>query len=141
MKMVKYLFSDVTKGVPKHIGCLERLLDWLRKTLNAFGAVCLFMFVVEFILFIIVIMLISIVIQEARAIAMAKRKEEKQIEMKNMEKDVEKEKIDEKKEEEKRLTEEAPHHDNVIVQESSFRPNDSQMEENTIEFMPSAYKQ
>lgn len=138
MKMVKYLFSDVTKGVPEHIGCLEQLLDWLRKTLNAFGAVCLFMFVVEFILFIIVIMLIGIVMQEGRAMAMAKRKEEKQIEMKNLEKEV-----DEKKEseEEKKLTEEVPHHENAIVQESSFRPNESQMEENTIEFMPSAYKQ
>lgn len=138
MKMVKYLFSDVTKGVPEHIGCLEQLLDWLRKTLNAFGAVCLFMFVVEFILFIIVIMLIGIVIQEGRAMAMAKRKEEKQIEMKNLEKEV-----DDKKEpeEEKKLTEEVPHHENAIVQESSFRPNESQMEENTIEFMPSAYKQ
>ena len=82
-------------------------------------------------------MLLGIVFQEGRAMAMAKRKKEKQIEMKNLEK------VDEKKEpeEEKKLTEEVPHHESVIVQESSFRPNESQMEENTIEFMPSAYKQ
>ena len=42
----------------------------------------------------------------------------------------------EPKEEEKKLTEE-----NVNVAESSFRPNESQLEEKSIEFMPSAYKQ
>ena len=133
MKIVKYLFSDVTKGVPEHIGCLDRMLDWVRKTLNAFGAVCLFMFVVEFILFIIVVMLISQVFKENRAIAQSRRKEEKQIEMKNVE---EKINVVEPKEEEKKLTEE-----NVNVAESSFRPNESQLEEKSIEFMPSAYKQ
>ena len=136
MKIVKYLFSDVTKGVPEHIGCLDRMLDWLRKTLNAFGAVCLFMFVVESILFIIVLMLIGIVFAENRAIAQSKKKQEKQIEMQNMEKDVEEKKIIEEnhvepKEEEKKLKEEP-----MIVSESSFRPNESQLEEKSIEFIP-----
>lgn len=78
-------------------------------------------------------MLISLVFQENRAIAQSKRKEEKQIEMRNVE---EKKDVVEPKEEEKKLTE-----DNVIVAESSFRPNESQLEEKSIEFMPSAYKQ
>ncbi len=57
-KIVKYLFSDVTKGIPLYFGCLPRFLDWLRKTLNAVAAMLLFVFVFLFILFIIVLMLI-----------------------------------------------------------------------------------
>ena len=57
-KVVKYLFSDVTKGIPLYFGCLPRFLDWLRKTLNAVAAMLLFVFVFLFVLFIIVLLLI-----------------------------------------------------------------------------------
>ena len=57
-KIVKYLFSDVTKGIPLYFGCLPRFLDWLRKTLNAVAAMMLFVFLFLFILFIIVLLLI-----------------------------------------------------------------------------------
>lgn len=49
-KIVKYLFSDVTQGIPENIGCLPVLLDWVTKTLNAFAAVACFMAFVQLIL-------------------------------------------------------------------------------------------
>ena len=144
MKIVKYLFSDVTKGIPKHFGCLDRILDWLFKTLNALGAVCLFMFVVEVILFIIVILLLGIMNEENKAEADSKKKEEKGIEMEELQRLREKERQEafekqrkEKEENEKKKLEEKKED---AIPETSFRPNESQAEENTIEFMPSAYK-
>ena len=144
MKIVKYLFSDVTKGIPKHFGCLDRILDWLFKTLNDLGAVCLFMFVVEVILFIIVILLLGIMNEENKAEADSKKKEEKGIEMEELQRLREKERQEafekqrkEKEENEKKKLEEKKED---AIPETSFRPNESQAEENTIEFMPSAYK-
>ena len=52
MKMVKYLFSDVSKGVPQHIGCLEVVMEWLRKMLIAFGCVCVCAVVTQIAMFV-----------------------------------------------------------------------------------------
>lgn len=60
-KMVKYLFSDITRGIPEHIGCLPRLLDWVTKTLNAFAAVGCFLALLQFILLIIAIWLTCLI--------------------------------------------------------------------------------
>ncbi|MCQ2817475.1 MAG: hypothetical protein MJ252_09450 [archaeon] len=57
-RVAKYLFSDVTKGVPDYIGCLIPMRDWLYKTLIAFAVLCLLLFLLLFILFIIVIFLL-----------------------------------------------------------------------------------
>ena len=51
-KIVKYLFTDYTKGIPEHFGCLSSMMDWLRKTLNAFASCGIFLFVFEMILFV-----------------------------------------------------------------------------------------
>ena len=58
-KIVKYLFSDIDKyGIPEHFGCLPLLFQWLRKTLNAFAAVCCFLFVILLLLILIAILLL-----------------------------------------------------------------------------------
>ena len=57
-KIVKYLFSDLSDGIPEHFGCMESLLDWVRKTLNAFGSLCMFIFLFLFILFVLGIMMV-----------------------------------------------------------------------------------
>lgn len=58
-KIAKYIFSDVTKGVPDYIGCLPRLMDWLQKTMNAVGSLFLIIFVLQVIMFIIAIQLLN----------------------------------------------------------------------------------
>lgn len=58
-KIVKYLFSDYTKEIPEHFGCLSSMMDWLRKTLNAFAACGLFLFVFLLLLMILAIMLLA----------------------------------------------------------------------------------
>lgn len=58
-KIVKYLFSDIDEyGIPDHFGCLPLLFQWLRKTLNAFAAVCCFLFVILLLLIILAILLL-----------------------------------------------------------------------------------
>jgi hypothetical protein len=57
-KIVKYLFSDMTKEIPEHFGCIGAIMDWLRKTLIAFAIVCLFLFLCLIILFIIGLMIL-----------------------------------------------------------------------------------
>lgn len=57
-KIVKYLFSDLTKGIPEHFGCVGDIMNWLRKTVNAFAACALVMFVIQFILFILALLLL-----------------------------------------------------------------------------------
>ena len=51
-KIVKYLFTDYTRGLPEHFGCLTSLMDWLRKTINAFASCGIFLFVFEIALFV-----------------------------------------------------------------------------------------
>lgn len=58
-KIVKYLFSDIDKyGIPEHFGCLPLLFKWLRKTLNAFAAVCCFLFVILLLLIVLAILML-----------------------------------------------------------------------------------
>ena len=57
-KIVKYLFYDLSEGIPEHFGCMESILDWVRKTLNAFGSLCMFIFLFLFILFILGIIML-----------------------------------------------------------------------------------
>ncbi len=52
-KIVKYLFSDLTKEIPQHFGCIGAIMDWLRKTIVAFGVIAVLLFVILIILFII----------------------------------------------------------------------------------------
>lgn len=47
----KYLFSDVNKGIPKHRGCMKRLLRWLPQMLITFGSFALAASLLQFILF------------------------------------------------------------------------------------------
>ena len=47
----KYLFSDVNKGIPKHRGCMKRLLQWLPRMLITFGSFSLAASLLQFILF------------------------------------------------------------------------------------------
>ena len=35
--MIKYMFTDVNKGVVEHRGCLKRMLVWIQKMLFSFG--------------------------------------------------------------------------------------------------------
>lgn len=36
--MVKYLFSNINKGIVKHRGCLKQILNWLPKLMLAYGS-------------------------------------------------------------------------------------------------------
>lgn len=47
----KYLFSDVNKGIPKHRGCMKRILQWLPRMLITFGSFALAASLLQFILF------------------------------------------------------------------------------------------
>ncbi len=41
MVMFKYMFSDINRGVPRRLGCLNSIIEWLPPYLNAFGAMTL----------------------------------------------------------------------------------------------------
>jgi hypothetical protein len=58
MGMYKYIFSDIGRGVPEHIGCLKPILRWLPLVLNAFGSIGLFVSCFEgFVLYLAIAML------------------------------------------------------------------------------------
>ena len=57
--MFKYLFSDINRGIPKHIGCMRPLMKWLPKMLISFGTFALFAALVQLMLFFLSIQLIS----------------------------------------------------------------------------------
>jgi hypothetical protein len=38
MVMFKYMFTDINRGVPKRLGCLNSVIEWLPPYLNAFGS-------------------------------------------------------------------------------------------------------
>lgn len=152
-KVAKYLFSDVTKGVPDYIGCLEPMLKWLQRTMNAYGALCLVLFVLQLILFIIVIMLLMYAIggetekEEAREKTEEEEKPQEQPRIETKE-----ERRPEKREPEKRGSERRePERRQMGVPDqeeppseiidTSFRPDNSQIAENHIEFLPSNFNQ
>ena len=37
--IIKYLFSDINKGIVSNIGCMNKLTDWLPKYIYAFGSI------------------------------------------------------------------------------------------------------
>lgn len=141
MKMVKYLFSDVSKGVPKHIGCLEQIMDWLWKTLNAFAAVCLVLFVVQFLLFVILVLFLVTLRREERQAEAARRRAQKFRESQLNKNESEEQHLKPSDEEDKVLPPQDISHDTNTIELGSFRPNDSQRSENTFDFMPSGFKQ
>jgi len=49
--MYKYLFSGLGRGVPKNIGCLTTIAQWLPPYLNAFGSIAIVVTVLEAIVF------------------------------------------------------------------------------------------
>ena len=57
-KILKYLFSDLTKGVPENLGCLNSFLNWLLNTMNAVGILFFFIFLFQFFFFVFVLLLI-----------------------------------------------------------------------------------
>ena len=57
-KILKYLFSDLTKGVPENLGCLNSFLNWLLNTMNAMGILFFFIFLFQFFLCVFVLLLI-----------------------------------------------------------------------------------
>jgi hypothetical protein len=38
MVMFKYMFTDINRGPPKRLGCLNSIIEWLPPYLNAFGS-------------------------------------------------------------------------------------------------------
>jgi hypothetical protein len=58
-KIVKYLFSDMTKEIPEHFGCIGAIMDWLRKTLIAFAIIGLFLFLTLITLFVVGLLLLG----------------------------------------------------------------------------------
>ncbi len=63
LEMYKYMFSDlgrfflfnifilIYRGVPKNVGCLKQITDWLPAFLNAFGAIAIVITVLEAVVF------------------------------------------------------------------------------------------
>jgi hypothetical protein len=49
--MVKYLFSDINRGIPENIGCMPHLLTWIAKFLDVFGGLALTLALLMFIAF------------------------------------------------------------------------------------------
>ena len=37
-EMAKYLFTDINRGPPRYIGCLNEVIQWLPGYLQAFGS-------------------------------------------------------------------------------------------------------
>ena len=155
-KVVKYLFSDVTKGIPLYFGCLPRFLDWLRKTLNAVAAMLLFVFVFLFVLFIIVLLLIC---ENKNNDDENEENDEEEIEENNKNSKVKpaiiqdnvneshnlitNEKNDIKKINTPKNIEENKSNDNNkddTLNFESFIPENDQLNENSIRFTPSEYK-
>jgi len=50
--MVKYLFSDINKGIPSSLGCLPSLYTWLEHFLEVWGAIALTVATIMFVVFI-----------------------------------------------------------------------------------------
>ena len=53
-KMIKYVFSDVSGGVVNNSGCMHRMVDWLPKVINTYGAVLLIISVIMIVNFVFV---------------------------------------------------------------------------------------
>ena len=147
-KIVKYLFSDLTKGIPEHFGCVGDIMSWLRKTVNAFAACALFMFVIQFILFILALLFLCTGKDGLPALLRMKRKMEEEA---RKQKISEQNKLKEKKEQihdnpdiNKSQHESAPLKKEPSVNkksDTSYVPPDTQNNEIDIRFNPSSLNQ
>lgn len=57
-ELIKYIFSDVNKGMPKHRGCMIQIMKWLPKMLISFGSFALFASIVQICLLVLALMLL-----------------------------------------------------------------------------------
>ncbi len=53
----KYLFSDINRGIPENVGCIQILMHWLPGYLLAWGSVAMVLFGIEIVLFALAAML------------------------------------------------------------------------------------
>jgi len=51
MTMVKYLFTDVNRGIPSSIGCKQSIFVWIAHFLDVWGGIALTVAVLMFIVF------------------------------------------------------------------------------------------
>lgn len=58
-ELIKYIFSDVNKGIPKHRGCMMQIMKWLPKMLISFGSFALFAAIVQICLLVLALMLLK----------------------------------------------------------------------------------
>ena len=148
-KIVKYLFSDLTDGIPEHFGCLSSIMDWVRKTLNAFASCGIFLFLVEMILFVLGCLMLC---SERKVVSRKpKQEEEKELKPKEVVEKKKEEKVEpvEKKKEEKvepveKKKEEKPEDKkpkSIELVNTSYVPPESQVEEIDLKFNPSVSKQ
>ena len=134
-KIVKYLFSDMSKEIPEHFGCIGAIMDWFRKTLIAYGIICCLLFLVLLILFIIGILLLLVIDEEEKEKSVEEKEEEIESKKSDEEEKVEEEKKEEIKEEEEKKEESKESEFNFS--QNSFKPTDDQINENDIKFNPS----
>ena len=144
-KIVKYLFTDYTRGIPEHFGCLSSMMDWLRKTLNAFASCGIFLFVFEMVLFVLGCMMLCN--KEVKGKVKEKSKQDKQqeedeaiLQARKMKKEEERQKKLEKEEAERKRKEEEEKkkkdQENQLMN-TSYVPPQSQKNEEDIRFNPS----
>jgi flagellar biosynthesis/type III secretory pathway M-ring protein FliF/YscJ len=116
-------------------------MDWLWKTLNAFAAVCLVLFVIQFLLFVILVLFLVTLKREERQTEATRRREQKLRESQFNKNESEEQHLKPVEEEDKVLPPQDISHDTNTIELGSFRPNDSQRGENTFDFLPSGFKQ
>ena len=58
-ELIKFIFSDVNKGLPKHRGCMNQLMKWLPKMLISFGSFALFASLVQICLLVLALLLLK----------------------------------------------------------------------------------
>ena len=133
-KIVKYLFSDMTKEIPQHFGCIGAIMDWLRKTLIAFAIICLLLFLCLIILFVINLMILC---SDNDTIDDDESKSESEI-------------ISQREDPEKNKLKDNSKQDNVSSKQESvitnlenvsFEPTNEQRHEKDIKFNPSILNQ
>ena len=135
-KIVKYLFSDMTKEIPEHFGCIGAIMDWFRKTLIAFAIICCLLFLALLILFIIGILLL-LSIDEGEKEKTTEGKEEGELESKKDEEEKKEEEIKEDNKIEEEKKEEESKESEFNLSQNSFKPTDDQINERDIKFNPS----
>ena len=149
-KIVKYLFTDYTRGIPEHFGCLTPLMDWLRKTINAFASCGIFLFVFEIVLFVLGCMMLlnkekveekSKKVEEKLKANKQEEEDEAILQAQKLRKEEERLKQIEKEEEERKRKEEEDEKKKKEQQNqlmnTSYVPPESQKNEEDFRFNPS----